>query len=128
MTRPFKDDKEYLLRAVYPMDEYPELWEQNGRKVKSSAFEDTHGKGCSVVRSLDRTLNETLESMKGRFEGYAAVVNVKECKEQDVVLQASKDSDHAELHGSKQSKLLTRRQRVHLARAANKRKPRKIPL
>lgn len=126
MRRPFEDE-EYLLRAVYPVGDHPELWEQNGRKVRSSAFEDPRGEGLSVVRSLDRTLDDSVDSMKGRFRGYAAVVNVRECKDEDVVLRASPNSDHAELHGSEDTTLLTRKQRVHLARAANKRGPRLIP-
>lgn len=111
------DKSEQFLRAVRPDLKEPRYW-RNG-KLSTAAFKDK--KGLSVQRTGDRSMSDTVSSMKARkFMGAYVSVAVKLCLDQKIFIDnpPSKDLYHRELHGSETEKQLTEEQAFYLARFA----------
>ena len=119
MDNTFKED-ERLYRAVYPPSHPGMFWKKDGT-LSPSAFADP--KGLSVERGYYRAAEQIVEKMKKTFSGCIVSVSVGDCinTEAKVRYLPSKDNTyHSEIHKSEEQKLLDRKQRLDLARAAQK--------
>lgn len=110
------DDREKLLRAVWPPDRRPDFW-INGR-LSSAALKDK--RGLSVERTYDRTLGSSIASMRTRFRGYIVSFSVPACKAVYACLRYKPNSNiyHCEIHGSETEVELSDTQALLLARGA----------
>lgn len=116
MDDSFKDD-ERLYRAVYPPSHPGMFWKSDG-SLSPAAFADP--KGLSVERGYYRDSNVVVQKMKSTFNGCIVSVNVGECRAVEAVVRY-KPSDniyHSEIHGGEETILLSKRQRLALARNA----------
>ena len=108
---------ESLLRAVFPADRRPDLW--NGKRLSSSAFKDK--RGASVDRTYDRSMEESVAFLQEKLQGYLVSVSVENCKEVNAIIKylpSDTDIFHSEIHRSEDIKLLDEVQAYHLARVA----------
>ena len=112
----FEDEKVY--RAVYPPEFMQMFWKKDGT-LSSAAFADRNG--LSVERGNYREDSDVIKSMKERFSGCIVSLLVSECVKINAILKylpSKKSIYHSEIHGSTERKLLTKRQRLHLAKKA----------
>ena len=94
------------------------FWRKDGT-VSSAAFADA--KGLSVDRGDHRSDEEVVNTMLRRFSGHIISVYVKNCADIGaVVVYAPSRSNpyHSEIHGSEASLILSKPQRLFLARKA----------
>lgn len=111
------DEKEKLLRAVWPPTRKPDFW-VNGR-LSSAALKDE--RGLSVDRTGDRTLEGSLEAIKNRLQGYIVSFTVPLCKSVRVCLRycpSDGNTYHSEIHGSNTQIVLSDEQALLLGRGA----------
>lgn len=114
------EDNEKLYRAVYPPSHPGLFWKKDGT-ISSSAFADP--KGLSVERGNYRKSEDVVKSMKKKFSGCIISLTVHNCREVEAILKYLPSRDnvyHSEIHGSESSILLSKSQRCHMARLANK--------
>lgn len=119
MDNTFKPE-EKLFRAVYPPEIVGLFWRNDGT-LSSAAFADP--KGLSVDRAGDRSMDDVLASMQRRFTGSIFYLRVKNCVEIGAVvkyLPSASNTYHSEIHGSENTALLSKSQRLHLSRKAIK--------
>ena len=74
--------EEQLLRAVLPADRRPDYWK--GNRLSSAVFKDK--KGLSVERTYDRSLEASVQFMRGHLSGNIASVTVGDCESTDAVV------------------------------------------
>lgn len=112
------DEKEALLRAVWPPDRRPDFW-VNGR-LSSAAFKDK--RGLSVDRTADRTPEDTAAFMRARgFQGPIVSLPVPLCRAAQACLvyrPSAENIYHSEVHGSGTEVMLDDVQALLLARGA----------
>lgn len=112
------DETESLIRAVYPENQRPDFWENNGR-LSSAALKDKNG--LSVTRTYDRSVKDTVEWMTVHFKGAMVAITVKACNDVQAYVKycPSKTNEyHSEIHGSKDEIELNDFQAHQLARRA----------
>lgn len=112
------DSKEKLYRAVYPPEICDLFWKSNG-ELSSAAFSDK--KGLSADRGDSRPDRDVITDMLKRFSGRIVSVTVELCRdiEAEVYYRPSHNNPyHSEIHGSKETALLSKPQRRYLARYA----------
>ena len=117
MDDSFNND-ERLYRAVYPPEVAVMYWKSDG-SVSSAAFADP--KGLSVDRGDYRSDEAVAADIHRRFEGEIIRVYVKHCNDigASVYYKPShRNPYHSEIHGSDKEVLLSKQQRVYLARRA----------
>lgn len=111
------DEKEKLLRAVWPPNRRPDYW-VNGR-LSSAALKDP--RGLSVDRTDDRTLEKSIEFIKSRLQGYIVSFAVPFCKSIPVYLRYCPSGEniyHSEIHKSETEVMLSDEQALLLGRGA----------
>lgn len=109
--------EEQLLRAVLPADRRPDYWK--GNRLSSAVFKDK--KGLSVERTYDRSLEASVQFMRGHLSGNIASVTVGDCESTDAVvayLPSLHNKYHSEIHGSAETKALNPHQARFLAERA----------
>ena len=110
--------EESLYRAVYPPERAAMFWRRDG-SVSSAAFADA--RGLSVERGYQRDSDTVVSSMLTRFSGIIITITAKDCFDTDAVvryLPSSNNRYHSEIHGSMTVPLLSKSQRLFLARRA----------
>jgi len=125
MDNEFKST-EKLYRAVYPPEIADMFWKLDGT-VSSAAFADP--KGLSVDRGDYRSDEDVMSVMRSKFTGHIISVYVKNCFDANalVLYRPSRSNPyHSEIHGSLDRAILSKSQRVHLARCAEILTPRPI--
>lgn len=113
----FKSD-EKLYRAVYPPEIVSMFWRRDG-SLSSAAFADP--KGLSVDRGAYRSDADVIAVMSSRFTGRIVRMYAKYCFDIGAVIRymPSKNNPwHSEIHGSDTSLLLSKSQRLYLAKKA----------
>lgn len=109
------DEKELLLRSIWPANQRPSFW--NGNRLASSAFKDP--KGLSVSRVYTRPLDEAVNWMKDHFHGPVFSISVYVCNSINIIIR-NKPSKlvpyHYELHGGEELVELTDEQALLLSR------------
>lgn len=110
------DDREKLLRAVWPPNRRPDFW-INGR-LSSAALKDKNG--LSVDRTYDRTLESSLKYIKSRLQGYIVSFSVPACRSVCACLRyrPTDNKYHCEIHGSETEIELSDTQAFLLAKSA----------
>ena len=111
-----KDEK--LYRAVYPPERAMIFWKSDGT-LSHHAFEDP--RGLSVERGDYRTDEAVCVNMRRRFQGLIARLYVRDCVDVDALvkyLPSRGNPYHTEIHGSSNTKLLSKHQCLHLAKKA----------
>lgn len=111
------DDRELLLRAVWPADRRPDFW-RNGR-LSSAALKDK--RGLSVNRTSDLPLENAVSLMSEKFSGLIVSISVVACKAVDAYVKYCPSGDniyHSEIHGSPTEIVLSDTQAFVLARQA----------
>lgn len=109
---------ERLYRAVYPPEVAGMFWKRDG-SISSAAFADP--KGLSVDRGDHRADADVVKDMSRRFNGSIIRFYVKSCMDAGAVLKylpSKSNRYHTEIHGSKESPLLSKSQRRFLATRA----------
>lgn len=109
---------EKLYRAVYPPEKNSFFWRKDGT-LSSAAFADP--KGLSVDRGDFRPEAVIISSMQSRFQGYIYSLYVKNCMDAGAVLKyrpTTSNPFHTEIHGSVEVPLLSKSQRLFLAKKA----------
>ncbi len=109
---------EKLYRAVYPPEIAEIFWRKDGT-ISSAAFADP--KGLSVDRGDFRPDNEVVSSMQKRFSGRIISLYVKNCMDIGAsvkYLPSASNPYHSEIHGNDTTVLLSKQQRLFLARKA----------
>ena len=109
---------EKLYRAVYPPEMVEMFWRKDG-SVSSAAFADP--KGLSVDRGNYRTDETVIAELQKRFVGHVISLYVKNCSDIGAIIRylPSKNNPyHSEIHGGETSALLSKSQRLFLARKA----------
>ena len=117
MDKDFAID-EKLYRAVYPPEIAEMFWRKDGT-ISSAAFADP--KGLSVERGDYRTDDIVVRSMSNRFSGRIVSVYVKNCRDMGAVViykPSHNNLYHSEIHGSDSNPLLSKQQRLFLAKKA----------
>ena len=112
------ENTEKLYRAVYPPEINDIFW-KNAGSVSSAAFADP--RGLSVDRGDYRSDEAVIKEMRTRFKGHIISLYVKNCTDvgASVFYRPSRsDPYHSEIHGSPLSPLLSKSQRLHLAKKA----------
>ena len=94
------EQHEKLLRSIFPQDL---LWDTVRNKPSSAAFKDANG--CSVDRTGDRTLPDSIDYLKKRFKKNPAVAVITKtiCDEIQVAVKyapSKKNIYHTEIHES----------------------------
>ncbi len=113
----FESD-ELLYRAVFPPEHAAMFWRRDG-SVSSAAFADA--KGLSVERGYHRDTGTVISSMLMRFTGIIVAVTAGDCIDVNAVLRylpSNNNPYHSEIHGSATVPLLSKSQRLFLARRA----------
>lgn len=113
MNSSFKDT-EQLYRAVLPQNEVSFLWKHNGT-ISNAALRDKNG--LSVERGYYRTDEEVVEHMSKDFHGTVFALTVKDCRDENAIVlykPTERSIYHSEIHGSKDTPLLSGTQRKHL--------------
>ena len=111
------DDRELLLRAVWPVDRRPDFW-RNGR-LSSAALKDK--RGLSVNRTYDLPLENAVSLMSQKFSGLIVSISVAACKAVDAYVKYCPSHDniyHTEIHSSPTEVVLNDTQAFLLARQA----------
>lgn len=111
------DEKELLLRAVWPESRRPDFW-VNGR-LSSAALKDR--RGLSVNRTANRPINEAVHEMAGKFGGLIVSFSVAACNSADAYVKycpSTENMYHSEIHGSPTEVMLSDVQALILARSA----------
>ncbi len=119
MDKDFKND-EKLYRAIWPPEMMPIFWKRNG-DISTAAFADRNG--LSVDRGDYRSDDEVAEDMQKRFYGMIFYLTVKSVRNTGALvnyLPSKTNIYHSEIHGSKESPLLSRQQRMILAQKATR--------
>ncbi len=109
---------EKLYRAVYPPEITEMFWRKDG-SISSAAFADP--KGLSVDRGYHRSDNDVVTVMQERFTGRIVSLYVKNCLDIGAALKylpSAVNPYHSEIHGSDNTLLLSKQQRLSLARKA----------
>ncbi|MCR4590355.1 MAG: hypothetical protein K5668_06015 [Lachnospiraceae bacterium] len=109
---------EKLYRAVWPPEIADIYWRKDGT-LSSAAFADP--KGLSVDRGDFRSDADVITDMNSRFTGRIVRLYVKSCMEAGAVilyLPSENNPYHSEIHGSPSAPLLSKHQRLQLARKA----------
>jgi hypothetical protein len=117
MDNTFRID-EKLYRAIYPPEVVDMFWRKDGT-ISSAAFADP--KGLSVDRGDYREDEVVVEDLKRRFVGRIISLYVKNCYDIGAVvryLPSKNNMYHSEIHGSETVVLLSKPQRLYLARKA----------
>ena len=117
MDNTFRID-EKLYRAIYPPEVVEMFWRKDGT-ISSAAFADP--KGLSVDRGDFREDEVVVEDLKRRFVGRIISLYVKNCYDMGAVvryLPSRNNLYHSEIHGSETVALLSKPQRLYLARKA----------
>ncbi len=117
MDKTFKSD-EKLYRAVYPPELVAMYWKRDG-SLSSAAFADP--KGLSVDRGNYRSDDEVASDMSKRFTGRIIRLYVKNCTDIGAkvkYLPSSNNKYHSEIHGSEETVLLSKQQRLFLSHKA----------
>ena len=113
------DDKEQLLRAVYPPEIKNYFWKKDGT-LSSAALKDPNG--LSVNRTFSYPVSRIIDKMRSKgLIGPVFSLTVLKCKEVSAVLQylpTEQDCTHSEIHGSNDKKLLSDKQSKELAKSA----------
>lgn len=112
------EKNEKLYRAVYPPEMAELFWRRDG-SLSSAAFADP--KGLSVDRAGGRPESDILLDMNKRFIGRIISIYVKNCLDTGAVvkyLPSASNPYHSEIHGSTTCPLLSKQQRLFLARKA----------
>ncbi len=112
------EPEEKLYRAVYPPEMVSMFWRKDGT-ISSAAFADS--KGLSVERGYYRQAENVVSSMLNRFSGIIISVNVGDCNSIQAVvyyLPSKTSLYHSEIHGSTTVPLLSKSQRLYLAKHA----------
>ena len=113
---PVFEDHEVLLRAVWPPEKRPSLW-TNEFVISPLALKDE--RGLSVNRSNNHDIRDVILHMKNkRLHGKVVSIGVPACREAEAVIRylpSEEDSLHSEIHGSAESKQLSKEQCVLLA-------------
>lgn len=94
------EQPESLLRSISPRDL---LWDSVRKKPSSAAFKDANG--CSVDRTGDRTLTDSIDYLKKRFKKNPAVAVLPKtvCDEIRVAVKYTPSKNniyHTEIHDS----------------------------
>lgn len=108
-------ENEKLYRAVYP-PEFNQIFWKDEKHVSSAAFLDK--RGLSVERGNFRSDNIVVKEMKKSFIGKIIFVTVQCClgiKAIVVYRPTRRSSYHSEIHGNKNSVVLSPSQRRFLA-------------
>lgn len=111
------DEREMLLRAVYPPSCRPKFW-RNG-KLSSAALKDKNG--LSVDRTYDRAIDDAVVAMAQRFTRLIVSVTVQDCNKVQACLRyrpSYSNPYHSEIHGSDTEVMLSDDQALILARSA----------
>lgn len=109
---------EKLYRAVYPPEISEMFWRKDGT-ISSAAFADP--RGLSVDRGNFRPDDEVITSMQKRFTGRIISLYVKNCIDIGAYvkyLPSASDPYHSEIHGNDTTVLLSKQQRLFLAKKA----------
>ena len=112
------DLNEKLYRAVYPPEIAEMFWRKDG-SISSAAFADP--KGLSVDRGYHRSDNDVVTVMQKRFKGRIVSIYAKNCLDIGAAvkyLPSAANPFHSEIHGSDNTPLLSKQQRLYLARKA----------
>ncbi|MBQ9867416.1 MAG: hypothetical protein IJM34_10385 [Lachnospiraceae bacterium] len=112
------DIKEKLYRAVYPPEYLAMFWRKDG-SLSSAAFADP--KGLSVDRGNHRSDQDVVVYMQKKFTGRIIYLYVKHCYDTGAVvryLPSKSNKYHSEIHGSQTTILLSKSQRLYLAKKA----------
>ncbi|MBR2553647.1 MAG: hypothetical protein IKE94_02185 [Aeriscardovia sp.] len=110
--------EEKLYRAVYPPELVSMFWRKDGT-ISSAAFADA--KGLSVERGYYRQDETVIISMLNRFSGIIVSVSVRDCNSIQATvcyLPSKTNLYHSEIHGSNTIPLLSKSQRLYLAKHA----------
>ena len=96
------EQHEKLLRSIFPQDL---LWDTVRNKPSSAAFKDANG--CSVDRTGDRTLPDSINYLKKRFKKNPAVAVLPKttCDEIRVAVKYTPSKNniyHTEIHDSEE--------------------------
>ena len=96
------EQHEALLRSIFPQDL---LWDGARNKPSSAAFKDANG--CSVDRTGDRTLPDSINYLKKRFKKNPAVAVLPKttCDEIRVAVKYTPSKNniyHTEIHDSEE--------------------------
>ena len=111
------DDRELLLRAVWPADCRPDFW-LNG-KLSSAALKDK--RGLSVNRTHTLPLENAVSLMSEKFGGFIVSISVVACKAVDAYIKycpSQSNIYHSEIHCSPTEVVLSDIQALLLARQA----------
>ena len=111
------DEREKLLRAVWPPTKKPNFW-QNGR-LSSAALKDKNG--LSVERTYDRTVSDAVSVMIQRLQGLIVSITVSDCHAVQACIKykpTKANPYHSEIHGSESEIMLSDVQALLLARSA----------
>lgn len=115
----FEDPNEKLFRAVRPWSTF---WEKKDGRISAAALIDPNG--LSVDRAQGREVSDALNLMKkNKFKGTMVSVTVSNCLHpsiQAVICEAASSFNpyHCEIHGSTNSKPLSKLQAFRLAQCA----------
>ena len=96
------EQHEKLLRSIFPQDLF---WDAVRNKPSSAAFKDANG--CSVDRTGDRTLPDSINYLKKRFKKNPAVAVLPKttCDEIRVAVKYTPSKNniyHTEIHDSEE--------------------------
>lgn len=111
------DERELLLRAVWPSNRRPDFWE-NGR-LSSAALKDK--RGLSVNRTYDQSIKDAVQLMSQQFSGLVVSISVAACNAVDAYIKycpSQENKYHSEIHGSTTEVMLNDVQALLLARHA----------
>lgn len=92
------------------------FWKKDGT-ISSAAFADP--KGLSVDRGNFRTDQEVVLDMSKKFIGRIIYLYTKNCKDVGAILRylpSSTNPYHSEIHGNETTPLLSKNQRLYLAK------------
>lgn len=112
------DDREQLLRAVFPANRRPDFWRRDGR-LSSAALKDKNG--LSVDRTYDRTMDEAVNAMIKRLQGFIVSITVQDCNAVEACIKykpSHANPYHSEIHGSSSEVMLSDVQALRLASSA----------
>lgn len=112
------DDREQLLRAVFPANRRPDFWRRDGR-LSSAALKDKNG--LSVDRTYDRTMDEAVNAMIKRLQGFIVSITVQDCNAVEACIKykpSHANPYHSEIHGSGSEVMLSDVQALRLASSA----------
>ena len=106
-------DNELLLRAVLPKAFF---WKEG--RLSSAALKD--GRGLSVDRTYDRSIEESVIYMRQNLDGDIVSIKPSDCRKVNAVVRyrPTKNIFHCEIHGSEEKIVLSPKQAKELALCA----------